>query len=641
MNVAQDVPVTSLGDRGDDRAVNASTALARVIVDELVRNGVTDVVLAPGSRSAPLAIELAKSEARHDIRLHVRVDERSAGFLALGLAKATDRPTPVVTTSGTAIANLLPAVTEASYAGVPLVVISADRPHELRATGSSQTIDQAAIFGSFTRMTIDMPAPVNRPGQVAYWRSTIARAASVAAAPTRGGPVHVNVAFMNPLVPDSEIPPDQEWCESLQGRGDGEPWTTYFVSELTLQEPIDVVLAQLGINDVPERGFVIVGDVGDLDDADAAIALAEACGWPIHSEPSGNARRGAPALAHAALLLTDATFAAAHVPDVVVTVGRVGLSRPLLDLVRRTPTHIAVDARGVSARPEYADPMRTAIALLPSVPGPATTTDASGDVIDLVALQTPNQWSSSWHNADEKAQQEIDATIAAQEELTSLEVARIVSKAAREGVLFIASSRPVRDVEAVAAVHDDEPYTLGNRGANGIDGLVSTAWGIALGVAPYANGVDVADINADADASDEDGNAETKAPACFALLGDIAFLHDINGLLTPADEPRPDLVYVVADNNGGGIFSSLEQGRPAYAEHFERVFGTPHDRDLVAIASAYGVPAHRVSTGTDLVVAIDEAVSAGGVHVLIADVGSREAEAEFHLELQRRVSAVI
>ena len=623
------------------RAVNPSTALARVIVDEFARNGVTDAVIAPGSRSAPLALALADAHARGHVRLHVRIDERSAGFLALGLAKMTGRPTPVITTSGTAVANLAPAVTEASYSGLPLVVISADRPHELRATGSSQTIDQVGFFGAMVRMAVDIPAAANRAGQVGYWRSTVARAVSIAAAPMRGGPVHLNITFSEPLVPPGESPvlrthstsdteqgtsDAEQWCEPLDGRADGMPWITHFVGELTLQEPIDAVLAPLGLDAVPARGLVIVGDVADLDDADAAIALAETCGWPLHSEPSGNARRGDSALAHGALLLADPDFAASHIPDVVVTVGRVGLSRSVLNVLRRTPAHVAVDVRGATARPEYSDPVRTAVALLPAVPGPPTTID---DNVSALA------WCAEWTTADARAGATIDELLGAQDKLTSLDVARLTTSAASGGVLFVASSRPVRDVEAMAQVRDDEPYVIGNRGVNGIDGLVSTAWGVSLGLMPSE--VDIVVVVG----LETDIAADLDSAGCIALLGDVAFLHDINGLLVPADEPRPDLVFVIVDNNGSGIFSSLEQGGPAYAEHFERVFGTPHGRDLVAVAAAYGVDAQRVSTKLDFVAALDHAIAAGGVQVVIADVGTREAEAALHAALQEVVTAAL
>ncbi|MEO6822861.1 MAG: thiamine pyrophosphate-binding protein, partial [Candidatus Nanopelagicales bacterium] len=402
--------------------MNPSTAQGRVVVDELIRCGVTDVVLAPGSRSAPFALALAAADARGLVRLHVRLDERSAGFLAVGLAQVSGRAAVVVTTSGTAVANLTPAMVEASYAGVPIIAITADRPPELRDTGANQSIDQVKAFGTLVRWSHDLAVAEPRIGQVGYWRSVIDRAVDSSIEGVDPGPVHVNVALRVPLTPQED---DPGWVENLgllPGDFDPDdlpdvlPHTVDGRLALSAAQPLDEVLAPFvsddlaitelfrtwgtdhamedftgQINDllqrisadvtavgdadegaddedadnedeeddgqgegdyeddagaiVPSRGVVVVGHGGDLEQGDAAIALAEACGWPLIGEPTGNARTGDTTLTHGPILLADKDFADEHQPDVAVVVGTVGLERSVLDLISRTPLVVTVDPR--------------------------------------------------------------------------------------------------------------------------------------------------------------------------------------------------------------------------------------------------------------------------------------------------------
>ncbi|MEZ5117973.1 MAG: 2-succinyl-5-enolpyruvyl-6-hydroxy-3-cyclohexene-1-carboxylic-acid synthase [Candidatus Nanopelagicales bacterium] len=612
--------------------MNPSTACARVLVDELVRGGVRDVVLAPGSRSAPLAIALAEAEARDELHLHVRVDERSAGFLALGLARVNlGLPVAVMTTSGTAVANLHPAVTEASYAGVPLVVVSADRPPRLRGTGANQTVDQVKVFGDDVRWFADLAVPVREPGQVRYWRSVVSRACAVAADMMDPGPVHLNVPFDEPLVPDG----DDDWVEPLAGRddawGEPRPWTVDARLAVGMSIPIEQAVSHgLGRTAIPGRGLIVVGDHADPDAPELVDELSDALGWPVLSEPSGNCRDMDLALVHGPLLLADPEFADAHVPDLVLTVGRVGLSRSVLRMVARAPLHVAVDSRPPS---RTADPTRTADLVLAAVPLPP---EADVDV--------DPEWLQEWHAADTAAATAVDSVLheAARKGLTGAEVARTVAAAIpADGLLLVGSSWPVRLVEAYAPVV--EAKVLGNRGASGIDGLVSTAWGAAA--RHQRPGPSWRDRLGDDGVAELPAGIDPDAPRAggiaVALLGDLAFLHDRNGLLAPADEERPDLIVIVIDNDGGGIFSSLEQGEPQHAAVFERVFGTPHGRDLVAMARADGVPATRARGRRALVEALERAAAAGGVHVVVADVGERAAEADLLRRLQEAVSRAL
>jgi 2-succinyl-5-enolpyruvyl-6-hydroxy-3-cyclohexene-1-carboxylate synthase len=540
--------------------MNPATALAQVLVDELVRGGVQDAVLAPGSRSAPLALALHDADAGGRLRLHVRIDERSAGFLALGLAKVSGHPVPVVTTSGTAAANLYPAVVEASQAGVPLLALTADRPAELRGTGANQTVDQVKAYGSSVRLFHEVGVPEERAGQNAYWRALTCRALALAAGATTGdpGPVHLNLALREPLVPDAE----PAWPEPLDGRPDGGPWT---VVTSRAAGPAAGDLPSAG--DWPERTLVVVGDASP-ELGRAARSLAEACRWPLVSEPSGNAREGAAALRCGHLLLENGAFVSANLPERLLLVGRTTLHRGVLALAQRVSA--GVDVVAPTAR--WADPTRTARRVLPWLPtAPLSPGAARG-------------WLDAWLAADAAASRALDALLDA-DPAAEPTVARDLHAALRDGTLLVAgSSMPVRDL--CASRPRPGVTVVANRGAAGIDGTVSTAWGAAwawqrreppVGTAP--------------------------APA-VALVGDLTFLHDAVGLACGPDEPRPDLTFVVVDNDGGGIFGLLEPGADPDRKRFERVFGTSHGVDLAALCGATATPHVRVSTAGEVVAAV-------------------------------------
>jgi 2-succinyl-5-enolpyruvyl-6-hydroxy-3-cyclohexene-1-carboxylate synthase len=579
--------------------VNPSTAEAIVLVDELLRCGVTDAVLAPGSRSTPLALALATAEARGDLVLHVRLDERSAGYTALGIGKVTGVPAVVLTTSGTAAVNLHPSIVEADESGVPMLVITADRPPRLRDVGANQTIRQMTTFGSDVRIGIDMAPAVREPGQVKYWRSTVARAVAMATDALRPGPVHLNVPFDDPLVPDDDL----EWPEDLDGRPEGRPWTADARLVAGMSTPLDDVLGAL-LDDVvvPARGVIVLGDHQDTDAVALVDDLADALGWPVISEPSGNGAGCSTALSHATLLLEDDPFAEMHIPDLVLTVGRVGLNRSVLRMVSRAGLHLAVDSR-----PMWSDPTRSADLVVASVPLPP------------VEAEVDEEWLQSWQRADVLAAAAVEtALFSAAEALTGMHVARVVATQVPDGgLLFVGPSWPVRHVGSFAANTVQEAAVLGNRGTSGIDGCVSTSWGAAA-------------------ALQRNGGA-----GAIALMGDQTFLYDANGLLVPAEEERPDLVYVVSDNDGGGIFSTLEQGHVVESSMFERVFGNPLGVDITAVAGALGVPAVVVDTVPALQDALEDALGLGGVRIVVARTVDRAQEAEILAEVQRAVSSAL
>ncbi len=543
--------------------MNPSTALATVLVDELVRCGLREAVVAPGSRSAPLAMALHTAGEAGRLRLHVRIDERSAGFLALGLGKASGRPAAVVCTSGTAAAHFHAAVIEADEAGVPLLVLTADRPPELRGTGGNQAIDQLKLYGGSVRWFCETGVAENRPGQAAYWRSVASRAWALSAGNgvVPPGPVHLNLPFRDPLVPDLPDPgsPDSQpgptWCESLDGRPDGAPWTIAGHSSDAFGPAVAV--------DWAERGLVVCGD--GTHDPEAVAMLAAAADWPLLAEPSSGARRGPVALSSYQYLLDSPAFMNGHRPEVIISAGRIGLSRGQLALLRSATAgarHIVL-SQGPG---RWSDPARTA-------------TEVAGRVVlrgaaERAASNSQSRWLRSWLAADAAARRAADEVLAAGGGLSEPLLARLVAAALPAGaLLWAASSMPARDLDRHMTARSGV-RVLANRGASGIDGLVSSAIGAALAHQVAGGG-----------------------PA-VALLGDLALVHDAPGLMLGPQEPRPDLCLVVVNNDGGGIFSALEQA--AFPGPFERVFGTPHGTDMQQLAGAAGLPYSLLEHASDL-----------------------------------------
>ncbi|WBQ06226.1 2-succinyl-5-enolpyruvyl-6-hydroxy-3-cyclohexene-1-carboxylic-acid synthase [Kribbella sp. CA-293567] len=544
--------------------MNPSTAFATVVVDELIRSGVREAVLAPGSRSTPLALALVAADRDGRLRLHVRIDERTAGFLALGLIRGTGLPVPVVTTSGTAVANLYPAVLEASHSGLPLIVLSADRPPELRGTGANQTTDQLKLFGDAVRLFHELGTPSKQLGQVAYWRSQVSRAVSTAvgARTADPGPVQLNCPLVEPLVPTD----DGDWPEPLDGRSAG-PWTSVHA---TAAQPSAVAPGP--------KTVVVAGDGA----SQAARLAAEAGGWPLFAEPSSRARTG-PAVISAYRLLLGATALGGEIERVLVF-GHPTLSRPISQLL---------------ARPEV-----ELIVVAPTGLWPDAAHRAAAVVTGLeVVGKDRTDWLDRWQQADQLARAAMDKVLAGG--LSGPAVATLVGEAVgADGMLVVASSNPVRDLDLAPVV---PIRTVANRGLAGIDGTLSTAVGAAL----------------------------ANAGATYALVGDLAFLHDSNGLVIGPAEARPDLRIVVLNDNGGGIFSTLEQGGGDYAADFERVFGTPHGVDFAALCAATGTPHRLVTTADELRELLARTVN--GIDVIEVRV-DRTARRDLHAELHQAVS---
>jgi 2-succinyl-5-enolpyruvyl-6-hydroxy-3-cyclohexene-1-carboxylate synthase len=504
----------------------SATVLAREVVTTLVGAGVSEVVISPGSRNAPLAFAAYDAAAAGLLRLHTRIDERTAAFLALGLTKSGARAA-VVCTSGTAVANLHPATLEAAHAGLPLVVVTADRPVRLRGTNANQTTDQLGIFGPLVA-TVDASEPFELVDD---------------------GPTHLNVALDEPLVPDERWVPNghRPQGDRLKMRGWG---------------PIGVPLGP--------RTVVVAGD----DAGPPARVLAEQARWPLLAEPTSGSRTGDHALRCYRLLLDGQL---GQQIERVVVVGHPTLSRPVSRLLARDDVEVlATPAAGAWAK----RPFRVDATVAPG--------RAEQEADD------PG-WFDRWRAADRSLARQLDALLAAEPELTPHEAAGAVARAVPPGgLLVVGASSPIRDLDLMVPHYEvgARRKLIANRGLSGIDGTISTAIGATLG--------------------------RPSSTRALALIGDVTFLHDAGGLVIGPGEATPDLTVVVVNDDGGSIFAMLEQGAPAYAEQYDRHFGTPHHVDLASHCAATRTPHWRVDSLAELEHAL--ASPAGGIEVVEAVV---------------------
>jgi len=597
-------------------APNRNAAFAGALLAELARAGVRHVCVCPGSRSTPLAVAAARTEG---LRAWSHVDERSAAFFALGLAKAGGGAVALVCTSGTAAANFLPAVVEASLARVPLVVLTADRPPELQGWGAPQTIDQVRLFGSHVRWFAEAPLPSPADAALRQVRALAARAVHVATA-APAGPVHLNVAFREPLEP-APVPQDAARLGALADAraAAGRPGRPYTREWRSGAAPSPEAVAALADEMAAEpRGILACGplDAGPAFAA-AAARLARAAEWPLLPDVASSLRTGPhvaeapPCSAYDAFLRDDA-FAAVHAPGIVLRVGPPLTSKAAGQWLERHPAARlwVVDPGG-----GYLDPTHRAEEQLRF--DPTQLCDALARALEarggLAQPEVRAEWARAFGEADRRARAALAAGIASEGALLAPRVAVELAEALPDGAaLFLSNSMAIRDADAFLPPSPRRLRVLASRGANGIDGILSTALGAAA-----AHGGPLA-----------------------LLTGDLAFLHDVGGLLAARRHAIPAVVVVVNDD-GGGIFSYLPVARHGEAAHFETLFRTPHGLELAALASAFGARAIRVHDAEALRIALkDGFADRGGLHVIEVPV-DRDANVAHHRALWRAAAEAL
>ena len=572
-------------------------AFAATLVEEWVRAGVAHAVVCPGSRSTPLALAMA---AEPRLGLHVRLDERSAGFSALGIGMATGRPAVVVVTSGTAAAELHPAVVEAGLARVPMLVCTADRPPELRDVGAPQAIDQIRLFGNSVRWFADPGVPDE--ASRSSWRSLASRSvAEAVAGPTGPGPVHLNLPFREPLLGDAAL------GRIPEGRPGVTSWHQVDTGPMApSDDAVADLVASAGL--VPgSRGLIVAG--AGCGNPLAVHQLAEILRWPVVADPRSGLRSPHPLVVCAADgILRAPVFAGAHRPDVVLVLGERWASKVVTTFLAGS-RRVVVDPTGGWSDPERsaermvrADPTLLCDALAAATVGTGQGTGVSG-------------WASDWQQAEARARRVVDDKLGRRGRWTEPALAhRLVAALPAGARLVVSSSMPIRDVEAFGAPRADPPTVFANRGANGIDGVVSTALGVALAAGPTV-----------------------------ALVGDLAFLHDVSALVGPEGQDPP-LTVVVADNAGGGIFSFLPQAPNLDPARFERLFGTPQSADVATVAAGFGWSVEEIdaTSGHDaLAASLDRATARGGRSVVRVRLPDREANVAAHDRINAAVATAV
>ena len=578
---------------------NLNQLWAKALLEELVRGGVRHAVVCPGSRSSPLALGCARMEG---LRTWSVIDERSAGFFALGLAKQSRAPVVLVATSGTAGAHFYPAVIEAAMSQVPLVVLTADRPLELQGWGAPQTVPQARFFGDFARLYADLGLPEASDAALVHLRATVARAVAQAWRAPRGA-VQLNVPFREPLAPTVEAFGEERLSALAREGRPGVPLTR-IVPPSRQPDPavLESVRARIAAT---ERGVIVCGPRDEEDGFGGAIAaLSEATGYPVLAEATSQARYGGgPATVSLYdTLLRHAPFARAHRPELVLRFGG-GLTPkgPQAWLDGAGAEIILFSDEGALYDPAH----RAALV----VEGSAV---ASCEALSRGLSRGTGAWARSFLGAERLARRELEAAFAQEPGLTEPRIAHELLAALPSGAnLFVSSSMPIRDVDAFAPAMGRPLRVLANRGANGIDGILSSALGMA---------------------------AASGRPAVL-LTGDVAFLHDVGGLLTARRSGVP-LTVVVVNNDGGGIFSFLPIAEAEAARaHYESLWGTPHGVDLAPAAALYGARLWRPESPAALRSAVVEGLE-GGLHLVEVRV-ERATNVEVHRRLFARMAAAI
>ncbi len=577
-------------------STNANTALASAFVEELERGGLRRAVISPGSRSTPLAVALWRAPG---IEVSVIVDERSAGFFALGAAQASRAPVALLCTSGTAAANYHPAVCEADESALPLLVLSADRPPELRGIGAGQTIDQVKLFGESVRWFCEVGTHAADDDGLLHYRSVACRALAAARGETRPGPVHLNLPWREPLAPIA-VPGAVTATDPLALRGrDGRPLTA--VTRIDL-EPSPFLLEEMAghIGDAI-AGVIVAGRQLDPELREPLAHLARASGFPILAEPTSQLRLGphdrSRVITTYDQLLRDERFARSAVPDLVLRFGEMPTSKPLRSwLADSGADQIVVDPYG-----GWNEPSRRAAAILRADP----TELAAGWATRLEREERGEP--TAWLEAERAARAVLDAELEGGGEISEPALHLALGRAHRDGdLVYTASSMPIRDQEAFLAAAGPDVHFLSNRGANGIDGLVSSGIGAA---------------------------AASGRPTTI-VSGDLGLLHDLGGLAALRGVSTPVRIVVI-DNDGGGIFHFLPQEEALGDEEFEAILGTPRGVDIAKAAALFDLPHRRLESLADLSAAL--AAGTGLIEVRT----DRRTNVAAHRRLQQQVQAAL
>ncbi len=574
---------------------NANTALASAFTEELARGGLRLAVISPGSRSTPLAVALWRQP---EIKVRVIVDERSAGFFALGAAQASGEPVALLCTSGTALVNYHPAVCEADESALPLLVLSADRPPELRGIGAGQTIDQIKAFGSSVRWFCEVGTHEADDDGLLHYRSVACRALAAARGEVRPGPVHLNLPWREPLAP---VPVEGAVTATdplaLEGR-ENRPLTA--VTHVDLEPSVFLLDEMAGHIGDAISGVIVAGRQLDSELREPLAHLARVSGFPILADPASQLRCGPHDRSHVVaaydLLLRDERFARSVVPELVLRFGEMPTSKPLRSwLIESGADQIVVDPYG-----GWNEPTNRAAAILRADP----TECASGWAARLEGLEGREPpLPDRWLEAERAAQATLDEALGGSDDITEPALHRALGAAHRAGdLVYTASSMPIRDQETFVASSTTDVLFLCNRGANGIDGLISSGIGAA-----HASG----------------------RPTTI-VVGDLALLHDLGSLAALRDVSTPVRIVVI-DNDGGGIFHFLPQEAAMPEDEFEALLGTPRGVDTAKAAALFDLPHRRLESLAEL----PKALAAGTG--LIEVRTDRRINVQSHRELTARV----
>jgi 2-succinyl-5-enolpyruvyl-6-hydroxy-3-cyclohexene-1-carboxylate synthase len=578
--------------------------MLRAFVDELARCGMRAACTSPGSRNAPLVLALARDE---HLTCDAHVDERAAGFFALGWTKRMGVPVAVTCTSGTAAAELLPAAVEAREARVPLLLLTADRPAELRENGAGQAVDQLKMFGSAVKWFVEVELPPQADAAALRWIRTLACRAYATSLEGRPGAVHLNFPLREPLVPDGELPAD------ASGRPERAPYVTRLTS------PSAGGWAERALEELAgkARRPVIVAGRSERGGIQAYAQELGAKGWPVLADPMSRARRGPAAVAHYDALLRDAEWAEAMRPDLVLRVGDLPVSKPLR-------TWLA----GLDGVPQVALDPEAAWQDPASVLSVSLDLEPERVVNSLPAVADPG-WLAGWRGADDRAEDALEDVLGGEQLSEPRVAAELSCLKDGEEILFVASSMPIRDVESVWPVLDVPAPVLCNRGANGIDGTVSSAFGAAA-AASYAD----------------------LGEQVVLLIGDVALAHDIGGLLASA-RLGLKLTIVLIENGGGGIFDFLPVSGSPYAREvlagdgdgdgedlYTRHVATPTGLDFARAAALYGLEHERVTTGPGFREALERALRRPGSGIIEVP-SDRERNVAVHRRMWESVAATV